>query len=187
MKKTKMFLVCMLMAVMVFTLAACGSSNQEAGGNEEVSEDQSVSEPESEEPDASRQEAEEASSEPEEADSEMKAQEASKPEASEELSAEGEIGAAMETVPVDSPEEEAPKETAYGSGRTLVTATDGDGIYDLEFEDGVLTVAYYEDYEGKGGWGGDSSMGIEKCRFYGMTVEEAVESLEGMGFKAEIK
>lgn len=181
MKKTKKIAVFMLVLAMVFTLAACGSSNQgtqEAGGDAEVSEDHSVSEPESEEPDAS---------EPEEADSEMKEQEESQPEVSEELSSEGEIGAAMETIPTDSPEEEAPKETAYGSGKTLVTATDGDGIYDLEFEDGVLTVAYYEDYEGKGGWGGDSSMGIEKCRFYGMTVEEAVESLEEMGFKAEIK
>lgn len=183
MKKTKKIAVFMLVLAMVFTLAACGSSNQGAqgaGGDAEVSEDQSVSEPESEEPDAS--EPEESSSEPEEAEGELKESEESQPESSEEPSSEGEIGAAMESLST-----ETAKETAYGSGKTLVTATDGDGIYDLEFEDGVLTVAYYEDYEGKGGWGGDSSMGIEKCRFYGMTVEEAVESLEEMGFKAEIK
>ena len=82
---------------------------------------------------------------------------------------------------------ETKKETAYKSGITRVLADDGYYFYELEFLDGELVTGQLDSEEGKGGWGGDSGYGIENCEFYGMTVEEAAESLESQNYTVTIQ
>lgn len=189
MKNTKKFLALLLAMVLAAALAACGDSGQaaqESGNISKASESQAVSEPEAvksetatPEPESQAVNATESEAEPESQEEVQGGEEAS--QATTEASLEEEIGGAGE-----SPSTDIPKETAYTSGNTLVTGEDDESIYDLEFVDGVLSAAYYEDDEGKGGWGGDSGVPIEDCRFYGMTVEEVAEELASMNYRVEI-
>lgn len=95
--------------------------------------------------------------------------------------------------PIPEPEEiEEPdfdltgKNTAYRSGFNSIYARRGESIYELEYNDGLLTAAYLDDEEGKGGWGGDSGSSIKDCPFYRMTVEEAAEELMNQGYTVTI-
>lgn len=186
MKNRKKLLAFLLALALTAGLAACGDSGrtaQESGNASDASESQPESEPES---------AESGTAEPESAESETAepepAESAAEPESQESQGGEdafpeGTIGGAGDSLSAD-----IQKETAYTSGFTLVTGygDEDESIYDLEYVDGVLSAAYYEDNEGKGGWGGDSGISIEDCRFYGMTVEEASEALESMNYRVEI-
>ncbi len=78
------------------------------------------------------------------------------------------------------------KDTAYRSGYNSIYAQRGESIYELEYSDGLLTAAYLDDEEGKGGWGGDSGVSIKYSPFYGMTVEEAAEDLRNQGYSVTI-
>ncbi len=78
------------------------------------------------------------------------------------------------------------KDTAYRSGYNSIYAQNGSSIYELEYYDGLLTTAYLDDEEGKGGWGGDIGISIKGCPFYGMTVEEAAEELRNQGYSVTI-
>jgi len=191
MKNRKKLLAFLLALALTAGLAACGDSGrtaQESGNASDASESQPESEPES---------AESGTAEPESAESETAEPESGTPEPAESAAEpesqesqggedafpEGTIGGAGDSLSAD-----IQKETAYTSGFTLVTGygDEDESIYDLEYVDGVLSAAYYEDNEGKGGWGGDSGISIEDCRFYGMTVEEASEALESMNYRVEI-
>lgn len=74
------------------------------------------------------------------------------------------------------------KETAYKTGTVWLVGQSEEATYEMQFTDGQLVSQSYEDYEGKGGYGGDSSMGIEYSEFYGMTVEEVSKRLEEEGY-----
>lgn len=191
MKNRKKLLAFLLALALTAGLAACGDSGrtaQESGNASDASESQPESEPES---------AESGTAEPESAESETAEPESGTPEPAESAAEpesqesqggedafpEGTIGGAGDSLSAD-----IQKETAYTSGFTLVTGygDEDESIYDLEYVDGVLSAAYYEDNEGKGGWGSDSGISIEDCKFYGMTVEEASEALESMNYRVEI-
>jgi hypothetical protein len=49
-----------------------------------------------------------------------------------------------------------------------------------------MSSAEYDDFEGKGGWGGSNPNEIEKQPYYGLTVEELVERLENQGYTVTI-
>lgn len=78
------------------------------------------------------------------------------------------------------------KETAYKTGTVWLTAENGMTVYDMQFTDGELEIAYLEDDEGKGGWGGSSDFGIEHFEYYGMTVEEISGALAKDGYTITI-
>lgn len=156
-----------LVFVLAFSMAGCsGVSGPEAPSIPESSDTQAPPAPEAdalpstdgepssrqEEPGGEKQDAEGSSSDP----------------------LEQESGSAAE----DEPPVEPQKETAYASGTVLLKADDGFYFYELKFVDGELVSCWLESEEGKGGWGGDTPNDIEKCRFYGMTVEEASAKLE---------
>ena len=74
------------------------------------------------------------------------------------------------------------KDTAYKTGTIFMAARKGNAFYDFKFTDGNLVSQSYEDEERKGGYGEDSSIGIEYSEFYGMTVEELTQELQGKGY-----
>lgn len=74
------------------------------------------------------------------------------------------------------------KDTAYKTGTVYLVGRKGHATYDFKFTDGVLVSQNYEDEEGKGGYGEDSSIGIEYSEFYGMTVEELTQKLQSEGY-----
>lgn len=78
--------------------------------------------------------------------------------------------------------EPTPAQTQYGSGSYYLQAVQDSAVYDIYFTDGVMTEAYYEDMEGKGGWGPGNGSPIEKFRYYGMTIEQVMEKLQAEGF-----
>ena len=82
----------------------------------------------------------------------------------------------------DEAEMNAPKDTAYKTGTVYMAARKGHAFYDFKFTDGKLVSQSYEDEDGKGGFGEDSSVGIEYSKFYGMTVEELTEELQSEGY-----
>lgn len=101
--------------------------------------------------------------------------------------------------PEESSAEESPsKETAYSSGTTRILG-ERPSEYDANFTstvefiyiDGVMTFAEYNLDDGKGAWGSgngyDSPNPIENQPYYGLTVEELTEKLEGQGYTVTIK
>ncbi|MDO5392897.1 MAG: hypothetical protein Q4F24_17670 [Eubacteriales bacterium] len=74
------------------------------------------------------------------------------------------------------------KDTAYKTGTVFMAARKGNAFYDFKFTDGNLVSQSYEDEERKGGYGEDSSVGIEYSEFYGMTVEELTNQLQNDGY-----
>lgn len=76
----------------------------------------------------------------------------------------------------------ASKDTAYKTGTVFMAARKGNAFYDFKFTDGNLVSQSYEDEERKGGYGEDSSVGIEYSEFYGMTVEELTNKLQSEGY-----
>ena len=82
----------------------------------------------------------------------------------------------------DTTDANTPKDTAYKTGTVYLVGRKGHATYEFKFTDGVLASQNYEDEEGKGGYGEDSSIGIEYSEFYGMTVEEVTQMLQGEGY-----
>lgn len=164
-RKYRLFSV-LLAAALVLAAAGCAAGSGPAAPSDAGGGASEIGAPPAPEVDAVSPDAEEPSvSQPEE----------EKPDAQQPANpAKQEIGGAAE----GQSSEEEKKETAYQSGTTLLKADDGFYFYELQFVDGELVSCWLESDEGKGGWGGDSPNGIEKCRFYGMTVEEASERLE---------
>ena len=87
----------------------------------------------------------------------------------------------------DEPAEAPAKETEYKNGTTTVLADDGYYYYEFKFVDGELVFGDLESEEGKGGWGEGTGYDIEKCPFYGMTVEEIKEKLENDNYSVTIQ
>ncbi len=79
-----------------------------------------------------------------------------------------------------------PKDTEYGSGTTRVVGVTETEHHEFVYVDGVMSSAEYDDFEGKGGWGGSNPNEIEKQPYYGLTVEELVERLENQGYTVTI-
>ena len=176
MKHYKKISALLLAAVLAFAMIGCGSSaapedtaaEQFGAETEETGTEEDEESPEAAEPETTTDDEPAEAAEPEAADNESA--ETTEPETAD-----------------DEPAEAPAKETEYKNGTTTVLADDGYYYYEFKFVDGELVFGDLESEEGKGGWGEGTGYDIEKCPFYGMTVEEIKEKLENDNYSVTIQ